>query len=492
MVLGPSICQGPQLHAETVQRLQEEMKKLFRENARAPLSLRYRSGHSNTVRSKSYKKDSISFDIGPLDRIVQIDTERKVAIVEPRVTMQKLAKALAPYSLIPAVLPEFKGITVGGAIMGGAAESGSHRYGIFSDLCSSYEVLCGDGKVVNASLEENSGLFHGLPGSYGSLGALLSASIKLIPAGRFVHVKYHVFTHPAEALLRLQSLARKADAPDFLDGIVFSPDHTVIMEGRMLQERGGLPLFSLHRPFAPWYYMHARDVGTYEEAMRLEDYLFRYDQGAFWMGSYLFRLPLLLRLVKQGILRWGKKAPETFSAQEVKEFCRVRDPSVFWKEILHPYFTSQRLWKLFHKAEKWLQERVVVQDFCIPESRAACFLQETLQDAGTLPLWLCPIKGMRGPRLFSPNLLPERCSDTHFINIGIYGLPSHYEPIEEITRRLERKTEGCGGRKVLYSRSYYSEDEFWRIYQRGAYEELRAKTAAEGVWHGVTDKVLSA
>ena len=37
--------------------------------------------------------------------------------------------------------------------------------------------------------------------------------------------------------------------------------------------------------------------------------------------------------------------------------------------------------------------------------------------------------------------------------------------------------------KVLYSRSYYTVDEFWKIYSQEAYEALREKTKADGVLH---------
>jgi hypothetical protein len=77
------------------------------------------------------------------------------------------------------------------------------------------------------------------------------------------------------------------------------------------------------------------------------------------------------------------------------------------------------------------------------------------------------------------------------INFGLYGLPSYSAPLKEITRKLEQKTRDLDGRKALYSRSYYTEEEFWEIYSRESYELLMRQSSAQGVWQGIIEKVLS-
>jgi hypothetical protein len=225
--------------------------------------------------------------------------------------------------------------------------------------------------------------------------------------------------------------------------------------------------------------------------MEVEDYLFRYDLGAFWMGAYLFRLPLLMRFIGQGILKLWSRKQENFTPDQVAKFHKVSQPNLFWRTLARPLMSSQRLWNLQHKAEKWIQDRMIIQDFCIPENYAARFLKEALDDPGTFPMWLCPIKGTSQPQIFAPHLASSDNPTKRFINIGIYGLPSYFAPLEEITRKLEHKTYGLGGRKVLYSRSYYTPEEFWRIYSKPAYDALREKMRAQGVWSEITDKVLS-
>jgi hypothetical protein len=229
----------------------------------------------------------------------------------------------------------------------------------------------------------------------------------------------------------------------------------------------------------------------YEETMTLQDYFFRFDQGAFWMGAYLCKPPLLLRFIAQGILKIPSSVQEKFNQDKVERNHHIAGPTALWRSLLRPFMTSKRLWKFLHMAEKWVQERIIIQDFCIPETNATSFLQEILGDPGVFPLWLCPIKGTTAPQIFAPHLLSKKEKAGHFINFGVYGLPSYYAPINTFTKNLEERARFYRGRKVLYSRSHYTEDAFWEIYSREAYETLRAQTSANGVWHDITDKVLS-
>ncbi len=432
--------------------LQNQIRALSEKGARIALKA---PGHSNTTRSKSYNKNASALDLSSLNRILKIDPQKKTAVVESRVTMDQLVKATLSFGLIPPVVPEFKGITVGGAIMGAAAESGSHRWGIFSDLCLSYTLICGDGSLIETSPEVRADLFHAIPGSYGSLGLLVATEIRLITALPSVHLRYTKTSNPLLS----------SDA-DFLDGIVFSKEQTMKIEGWMSEAKPTQ---------TRWYFEEASHEG--ETILPLYTYLFRYDPGAFWMGAYLFNVPFLARFFFQGLLKFPSKPQLT-----QKEITKRPTPSPFWLQRL----PSQRLWKLLHKAEEWIQERFVIQDFCLPISKAACFLNQACQTPAIFPIWLCPIKQTQNPQIFAPHKLSEP-----ILNIGLYGLPAKAQSIKQITKELERKTTQNAGRKVLYSRSYYTPEEFWEIYDEWAYQKLRDQTAAVGVWPSITEKVLS-
>lgn len=470
-------------HTLKVTKIQQQLRTLLEQKKGSPISLNYSSNHTNTTRSRSYKSGCPQLDMSELNSIIQIDREKRIAIVEPRVTMERLVRATLAHGLIPPVVPEFKEITVGGAIMGGAGESGSHRWGSFNDKCLSLEILCGDGMVITASPTTHPEAFYGVPCSYGSLGALLSATIQLIPAKELVRLKVHTCSSAEEAIQKLRELSA-----DFLDGIVFSKDRIVIIEGRLADTADQLPYFSLKPKSAQWYYQHVEKMTTSEEVMTITDYLFRYDQGAFWVGGFLLQPQLVLRYLLQGICKFKDSSDGNLTPEQIAKLRTPLRPNLFWRTLLHPILSTKNLWKLFHLADKWAQTHSILQDFCIPEEQAAQFLKEVMKDPETFPMWLCPIKSTQKPQIFAPHLT----SSSRVINVGIYGLPSYYTATtEDLTKLLEEKTRRCSGKKVLYSRTYYTEEQFWEIYSRDAYRSLRTKMSADGTFHDITEKVLS-
>jgi Delta24-sterol reductase len=73
------------------------------------------------------------------------------------------------------------------------------------------------------------------------------------------------------------------------------------------------------------------------------------------------------------------------------------------------------------------------------------------------------------------------------LNIGVWGpASSHHEAFVMQNRAIEQKLRELGGLKRMYARGYYTEDEFWQIYNRQHYEALRvnynATAATQRVW----------
>jgi len=146
-------------------------------------------------------------DVRNLDAVIglrQLDDGSWEMLVEPRVTMQQLVRAAAAYNLRPPVVPEFRKITVGGSIAGIAGESSSFKHGFFHDACSGYEIITGDGSILTATpTNEYADLFYATPGSYGSLGIVTAATIKLIPALPFVAMSYTHFDRIQVRVIRV-------------------------------------------------------------------------------------------------------------------------------------------------------------------------------------------------------------------------------------------------------------------------------------------------
>lgn len=140
--LKANVIESERIHDLNVDQLQQQMKMILeqRKSQVKPsyIAPHYRSKESFTMRTKSYKKDCFVLDAGSLKHITKIDSREQVAYVEPNVTMEELIRAALEYGLTVPVVPELKGITVGGAVMGMAGESGSHRWGCFNDSCIAF------------------------------------------------------------------------------------------------------------------------------------------------------------------------------------------------------------------------------------------------------------------------------------------------------------------------------------------------------------------
>src|SRR5262249_53539972 len=137
--------------------------------------------------------------------------------------------------LVPAVVPELEGITLGGAVAGCSVESMSYRYGGFHDTCLSYELITGAGEVLTVSPETDAEAFHMVHGSYGTLAILPRLTFRLVPAKPFVQLTYRRFTDVAAFEAEMRARCQAGDF-DFIDGIVHAPDALVLCLGRFVDE----------------------------------------------------------------------------------------------------------------------------------------------------------------------------------------------------------------------------------------------------------------
>ena len=93
---------------------------------------------------------SISIDLGGLDRIVNISAEDMVITVEAGVTWKQIAAALKPLGLRLPFIGTFSGAgaTIGGGLSHGALFFGSARYGSAAEIVLGLEVALADGTLL--------------------------------------------------------------------------------------------------------------------------------------------------------------------------------------------------------------------------------------------------------------------------------------------------------------------------------------------------------
>ncbi|KAI9765629.1 MAG: hypothetical protein M1839_005411 [Geoglossum umbratile] len=173
-----------ELHELAVSRIAATVRALYSRGES------YRIFHGSTNSTRPVQKDRV-IDISELSNVVNIDPVSKVAIVEPNVSMDKLVEATLEHGLIPPVVMEFPGITVGGGYAGSAGESSSFKYGYFDQTVNSVEMVLANGEIVTASRTERPDLFKGAAGALGTLRITTLIELQLIPAKKFVKTTYH-------------------------------------------------------------------------------------------------------------------------------------------------------------------------------------------------------------------------------------------------------------------------------------------------------------
>jgi len=423
-------------------------------------------GSTNSTRDSQRRLDS-AVDTSKLNHVLRIDKETKTVIVEPNVPMDALLQATLEHDLVPLVVMEFPGITAGGGFSGTSGESSSFRYGFFDGTVNWIEIVLANGTVTRASRTEKPDLFWGAASSFGTLGVVTLLEVRLREATKYVELTYYPASNMPDAM-KIMEAETANPTVDYLDGIVFARDSIVICSGRLTSSLpAGASVQQFTRRSDPWFYIHVQQrIATSRESVKeyvpLVDYLFRYDRGGFWVGRYAFRY-------------------------FITPFNRIT------RFILDRFMHTRVMYHALHASGQ--SRMYIIQDVALPYDAAPAF-EEWLHDTfGLYPLWLCPLRQRRdGGRpearhgLYASLADPEASSE-FMMNFGVW-MPGSKNRIEFVrqNRLLEHKVDELGGRKWLYAHAYYTKDEFWSIYDRKAYDALRAKYGASYL-PSVYDKV---
>jgi FAD/FMN-containing dehydrogenase len=408
--------------------------------AGAPVRLGKRT--SNLFRSRE-GSSAPRLDVSAFTGVLSVDPEARTADVMGMTTYEELVDAVLPYGLMPLVVPQLKTITLGGAVTGLGIESSSFRNGMPHESVLELEVLTGDGRIVVATPgNEHRALFHGFPNSYGTLGYALRLKIMLEPVKPFVELR-HVRFHDRDTYFGALREACDSGEHDFVDGTIFGTDELYLTLGTFTDSAPATSDYT-------WLDIYYRSIQRREtDHLTVRDYLWRWDTDWFWCSRAFgvqHRLPRLLL---------GRR------------FLRS---SVYWKAVAldRRFRIAERLLKL----RRLPPEETIVQDIEVPLDRAAEFLEFFEREIPISPVWICPLRqrpgGVRWP-------LYELDPEELYVNFGFWSAvpldPGERDGVHN--RMIEAEVTRLGGHKSLYSDSFYTEDEFWRLYNGDAYRELK-------------------
>ena len=346
--------------------------------------------------------------------------------------------------LVPITVPELKTITVGGAVAGCSIESMSFRHGGFHDTCLEYEVITARGEILACTPEnENRLVFQMVHGTFGTLGIISKLKFKLIPAKPYVRVVYEKFTTLREYQAAITRYAEDVDV-DFMDGIIHSPEHYILSIGRFTEQAP----YTNRYDWMKTYYKST--ASRKEDFLRTPDYFFRYDRGV----------------------------------------TNVHPKSVVGRFVLGKFMDSSQLLKLANKFHRLLSsdKPPVILDVFIPFSKAGLFFEWYNREFNFYPLWCVPYRRVHDYEWILPEYY-ARIKDYMFLDIAIYGMEQ--SDGKNYYRMMEEKLIELGGIKTLISHNYYSEGEFWGVWNKGNYDTVKAKTDPDNIFRDLYSKTCT-
>ncbi len=429
----------------------EEKKQRLTEFLRAHRHTPVRLGKQTSNLFRDRKPLPVQrLDVRDFTNVLRVDAAQGVVEVEGMTPYVKLTAECLRHGVMPAVVPQLKSITIGGATTGCGIESSSFRYGLVHETVLEMEILLADGSTVVCTPDnEHKDLFFGFPNSYGTLGYALRLKALAVPVKPYVKLTHIRHRSPHSYFEDLARQCDRAGQNDFVDGVIFDRDEMYLTLGRFVDTAP----YTSDYTYENIYYKSIR--ARQEDYLSTEDYLWRWDTDWFWCSKNVFaQNPLIRRL-------YGRKRLNSITYTKIMR----------WNSRWGLTRARNRLFGIHTES--------VIQDVEIPIERCIEFFDFYFNVIRFTPVWVCPTRAYDPRHRFDLyRLEPNKL----YVNFGFWDVirgrrklpPGYYN------RQVEREVMRLHGMKSLYSDSYFTPEEFWQLYNRPAYEALKRKYDPEG------------
>ncbi len=398
---------------------------------------------SNLFRYEGSKPDigSREVDLSKFNKPLYVDTKAKTLEVQGLTTMNNIVDFCLPHGLLPLITPELKHITIGGAIVGIGIESNCYKYGFVHDSLLEADVLLPDGTIVTATAtNEYSDLFYGLPNSYGTLGYVLRAKIKLRNATKYVSLHTQKYSD-SKSLLAAIKRATQDTSIDYVESLVYDAKTMFLTVGEQVKTLpNGEKLSSIYG--SSIFYKDISKPG--DMYLPTKEYIFRYDPEWFWNVPESKFYNLYRRIAPPALRNSG-------------------------------FFTRYNAFRSRHVSQIETDNSLerLIQDWEVPWPQAQ----------GLLDFGLANIDMAGHPWLITVIKTPAKATcypmqaNTLYLNLGSYSFVKKLigkEPYYN-TKIMDDYCFEHDGIKMLYSSSFMSQAKFNKIYAGEKYKQLKQK-----------------
>jgi len=393
-------------------------------------------------------------DLSQFNEPLYLNSRALTLDVQGLTTYEQIVDFVLPHGFLPLITPELKHITVGGATAGIGIEANTFKYGFVHNGMLEADVLLSDGRVVTCSANNKfKDLFYGLANSYGTLGYILRAKIKLRKVLPYMMLTTKQFDS-ISTLVKELKIAGADALNDSIESLVYSENEQYVTIARQTDEH--VNVISIYGDTI--FYKEISKPG--QLSLTMKDFVFRYDPEWFWN-------------VPQNLLFYNFRK---FAPQNIRN-------SGFYTRY------GQHLTNILFKKKNDMLEKLI-QDWEVPWKYAESLLHFVLKTVD-----LCNL-----PLLITPIIVPGKATlyplkkNTLYLNVGSYSFvkKNRNNPPYYITKSIDEFCFGHDGIKMLYSTTFLKKSEFDSIYNGREYIMLKKKYDPLGLLPNLFEKAVQA
>ncbi|HEU4401301.1 MAG TPA: FAD-binding protein, partial [Candidatus Polarisedimenticolia bacterium] len=258
-------------------------------------------GHSQS--GQCLTDGGILLEMGALDQVLSIDDTALHADCQAGLKWESLVRRTIPAGLVPPVLTNNLGVTIGGTVSVGGTGVASFRHGTQADNLLEIEAVTGGGDTIVCSETVNPGAWNALRAGLGQFGVITRLRLKLRRCRPRVRTYFLLYDDPG-ALLRDSRQAIETDRFDYLESWAAPCPQGFRWIGS-IKEAFAAWFFPLHATvefeagsppddaallagLSPYRRLHVEDQDLLQFASRLEPLFTLWKRGGFWSLPHLW------------------------------------------------------------------------------------------------------------------------------------------------------------------------------------------------------------